>query len=77
MEIIKIDKFLIQEAIQLYTKNNRSQIIETKRNKVLMDAYNANPTSMRETINYFDYINYEKEIFNIRRYVRVGKHIRK
>ena len=32
------------------------QIIKTKRNKVLMDAYNANPNSMRETINYFDYI---------------------
>ena len=26
-----------------------------------MDAYNANPNSMRETINYFDYINYEKK----------------
>ena len=61
-DYFKIDKFLIQEAIQNYIpKNNRSQIIETKRNKVLMDAYNANPTSMRETINYFDYINYEKK----------------
>ena len=26
-----------------------------------MDAYNANPTSMRETINYFDCINYRKK----------------
>ena len=59
-DYFKIDKFLIQEAIQNYIpKNNRSQIIKTKRNKVLMDAYNANPNSMRETINYFDYINYE------------------
>ena len=61
-DYFKIDKFLIQEAIQNYIpKNNRSQIIKTKRNKVLMDAYNANPNSMRETINYFDYINYEKK----------------
>lgn len=61
-DYFKIDKFLIQEAIQNYLpNNNRSQIIKTKRNKVLMDAYNANPTSLRETINYFDYINYEKK----------------
>tara|TARA_B100000674_G_scaffold251654_1_gene207448 strand:+ start:89 stop:1345 length:1257 start_codon:yes stop_codon:yes gene_type:complete len=61
-DYFKIDKFLIQEAIQNYIpKNNRSQIIKTKRNKVLMDAYNANPNSMRETINYFDHINYEKK----------------
>lgn len=61
-DYFKIDKLLIQEAIKNYIpKNNRSQIIETKRNKVLMDAYNANPTSMRETINYFDDINYEKK----------------
>jgi len=61
-DYFKIDKFLIQEAIQNYfPKNNRSQIIETKRNKVLMDAYNANPSSMLETINYFEDINFEKK----------------
>ena len=72
-DYFKIDKFLIQEAIQNYIpKNNRSHIIKTKRNKVLMDAYNANPNSMRETINYFDYINYEKKFLIIGDMLELG-----
>ena len=31
-------------------ENNRSQLIEGARNRVVMDSYNANPTSMREAI---------------------------
>jgi UDP-N-acetylmuramoyl-tripeptide--D-alanyl-D-alanine ligase len=30
--------------------NNRSQYVETQRNKVIVDAYNANPSSMTEAI---------------------------
>ena len=33
-----------------YPENQRSQLVEGKRNKVVLDAYNANPSSMREAI---------------------------
>ena len=50
----KVSKKDIKEAIENYTSsNNRSQIIQTKNNKIILDAYNANPTSMRAALNSF------------------------
>ena len=44
----------IIEAVESYLpENNRSQIIRTKRNLILLDAYNANPTSMNLAIDNF------------------------
>jgi|AntRauTorcE11898_2_1112593.scaffolds.fasta_scaffold00088_6 UDP-N-acetylmuramoyl-tripeptide--D-alanyl-D-alanine ligase len=44
----------ISKAIEAYIpSNNRSQLIHTKRNKVFLDAYNANPSSMRAALDYF------------------------
>ena len=44
----------IVEALSSYRPtNNRSQVIETARNRVVMDAYNANPTSMSHSIKNF------------------------
>ena len=41
-------------AIRAYVpSNNRSQFIQTERNTVVVDAYNANPTSMTAAINAF------------------------
>ena len=42
------------EAIRAYVPtNNRSQLMQTERNTVIVDAYNANPTSMTAAINAF------------------------
>ena len=42
-------------AIRAYIpSNNRSQLMQTGRNTVVVDAYNANPTSMTAAINAFD-----------------------
>ena len=42
------------EAIQAYVPtNNRSQLMRTDRNTVVVDAYNANPTSMTAAIEAF------------------------
>ena len=50
----KIDKKLIKEAIETYVpSNNRSQTIQSKRNIILLDAYNANPSSMHAAIENF------------------------
>lgn len=44
----------IVEALSSYRPtNNRSQVIETARNRVVMDAYNANPTSISHSIKNF------------------------
>jgi len=44
----------IRDAIQDYTpENNRSQLIEKKGMIIVMDAYNANPTSMKASIQSF------------------------
>ena len=53
-EYFKIKKNDIIKAISEYTpSNNRSQIIKTTNNKILLDAYNANPSSMTAAINSF------------------------
>ena len=53
----KVDDFAIKEAIENYIpSNNRSQIIEKGSNKIILDAYNANPTSMAAAL-----LNFEKQ----------------
>lgn len=43
------------DAIKEYIPtNNRSQRMQTERNTLIIDAYNANPTSMQAAINAFD-----------------------
>lgn len=45
----------IKKAIQNYNPvNNRSQIIEKGTNKIILDAYNANPTSMVLALENFE-----------------------
>jgi UDP-N-acetylmuramoyl-tripeptide--D-alanyl-D-alanine ligase len=49
-----VDPLEISEAIESYKpSNNRSQFIKTERNTILMDAYNANPTSMDAALDNF------------------------
>lgn len=50
----KINTQLIKEAIEAYTpSNNRSQTIQSKENTIILDAYNANPSSMYAAIENF------------------------
>jgi len=58
-----VDKLLIKEAIENYIpQNNRSQLLKTKYNTIILDAYNANPTSMSAAINNFFNIKAENKI---------------
>ncbi|MEJ6792557.1 MAG: UDP-N-acetylmuramoyl-tripeptide--D-alanyl-D-alanine ligase [Lacinutrix sp.] len=44
----------IKEAIENYVPtNNRSQIIKKESTKIILDAYNANPTSMTAALKHF------------------------
>ena len=53
-EFFEIPLSDIQKGIASYSPtNNRSQWIKTKKNHILLDAYNANPTSMTAAIQSF------------------------
>jgi len=50
----EVDPLLIQKALKsYYPQNNRSQLITKDGLKIIMDAYNANPTSMQASIKSF------------------------
>ena len=54
-----IDPNLIADAIGSYTpQNQRSQLVKGSHNQVILDSYNANPSSMREAIKGL--MNYAK-----------------
>ncbi|GAB1857482.1 UDP-N-acetylmuramoyl-tripeptide--D-alanyl-D-alanine ligase [Flavobacteriaceae bacterium MHTCC 0001] len=56
-DYFKINVSSIKKAIENYIpSNNRSQIIEKQSNKIILDAYNANPTSMKAAL-----VNFEKQ----------------
>lgn len=52
-----VDEALINEALSNYVPAmNRSQLVKTATNSILLDAYNANPNSMKAAIeNFADY----------------------
>ena len=50
-------------AIEAYVpSNNRSQMTKTERNTLIIDAYNANPTSMTAALDNFSAVQAEKRI---------------
>ena len=54
---------LINEAISEYIPtNNRSQVKETGRNTLIMDCYNANPTSMKSALESFTEIDHNDKL---------------
>lgn len=52
------------KAIQSYTPtNNRSQVTKTAKNTLIVDCYNANPTSMQSALHSFAQIDHYPKIF--------------
>lgn len=59
----KVEDELIIEALENYCPtNNRSQYIKTDKNEIVMDAYNANPTSMSHSIKNFRNISGDEHL---------------
>ena len=53
----------IKQSINNYTpKNNRSQIIKTEKNTLILDAYNANPASMNAMLTAFAKQDYNNKL---------------
>ncbi|GAA4316743.1 UDP-N-acetylmuramoyl-tripeptide--D-alanyl-D-alanine ligase [Pontixanthobacter gangjinensis] len=58
----KVDFKEIHNAIENYNPtNNRSQVVESGSNKIIMDAYNANPTSMHAALENFRKLKTNKQ----------------
>ena len=74
----KINEKNIIKALESYRpKNNRSQVIEGKRNLIILDAYNANPSSMNEMINSFYKIKKENKVCILGDMGELGKYSKK
>ena len=53
----------IKEGIESYVaSNNRSQIIKTNANTILLDAYNSNPMSLEKAIQNLENIKHENKV---------------
>ncbi|MDH5476508.1 MAG: UDP-N-acetylmuramoyl-tripeptide--D-alanyl-D-alanine ligase [Cyclobacteriaceae bacterium] len=58
-----VDEEKANEAIRNYLpSNNRSQVIDRKSNTIIMDAYNANPSSMEVAIDNFGKMKGERKV---------------
>ncbi|MGP1447114.1 MAG: UDP-N-acetylmuramoyl-tripeptide--D-alanyl-D-alanine ligase [Candidatus Limimorpha sp.] len=61
-------------ALEAYEpSNNRSQVIQTAANRIIMDAYNANPVSMQAAIRNFKTICSEKNLLVLGDMRELGK----
>jgi UDP-N-acetylmuramoyl-tripeptide--D-alanyl-D-alanine ligase len=64
----------IKDALQSYEpSNSRSQLIEKKGNKIILDAYNANPSSMKAAIENFSKIDAENKILILGAMAELGE----
>ena len=58
-----IEPKTIKEALEYYVpENNRSQIANKKGHQIVLDAYNANPTSMQAALESFSKINGDEKV---------------
>lgn len=68
----------IKKSIEHYIPtNNRSQIIQTKKNTLILDAYNANPSSMQAMIHSFAAQNYQHKICILGDMLELGDYSKK
>ena len=63
----------IKSAIEQYApSNSRSQMIEKGSNHIILDAYNANPSSMKAAIENFAKINADKKVLMLGAMMELG-----
>jgi UDP-N-acetylmuramoyl-tripeptide--D-alanyl-D-alanine ligase len=71
----KVDKTSINRALASYSPEmNRSQVIKTSRNKLILDSYNANPTSMALAIGNFSEQNFIDKLLVLGDMLELGKY---
>ena len=69
----KIEDNTIKTSIERYApSNSRSQLIEKGSNKIILDAYNANPSSMKLAIENFAKLNADSKILMLGAMAELG-----
>ncbi len=69
----KVDEVKIKTALDNYTpSNSRSQLIKKDSNTIILDAYNANPSSMKLAIENFAKIEADKKVLLIGGMMELG-----
>lgn len=69
-----IDPLKIQEAIENYRPSNlRSQLIRSESNTIILDAYNANPSSMQASVSNFIEMPGEHKVMILGEMLELGK----
>ncbi|MDR2937789.1 MAG: UDP-N-acetylmuramoyl-tripeptide--D-alanyl-D-alanine ligase [Prevotellaceae bacterium] len=69
-----VEENKIRKAIENYApQNNRSQLIKTAYNTIIMDAYNANPTSMAAAVSNFAKVQAEQKLLILGDMLELGK----
>jgi UDP-N-acetylmuramoyl-tripeptide--D-alanyl-D-alanine ligase len=64
----------IKTAIENYVpSNSRSQLLHNGTNTIILDAYNANPTSMKAAIENFAHLHADKKILMLGGMMELGK----
>lgn len=72
-KFFKVPEAEIHDALEEYTpSNSRSQLIEKDGNSIILDAYNANPSSMRSAIENFSRINAERKVLMLGAMAELG-----
>lgn len=73
-----VSEDLIAKAIESYIpNNNRSQILQKNTNKIILDAYNANPTSMIAALDNFGNLNQKNKVAILGDMFELGKDSKK
>ncbi|WP_282044168.1 UDP-N-acetylmuramoyl-tripeptide--D-alanyl-D-alanine ligase [Winogradskyella flava] len=74
----KVSTDSIKKAIENYLPdNNRSEIIEKGNTKIILDAYNANPTSMLAALNNLNQLNAKNKYLFLGDMFELGKDAQK
>lgn len=72
--LFKVPFERINHAITNYSpENNRSQVKKTENNTLILDCYNANPTSMRSALESFAMIDHPNKMFIIGDMLELGE----
>jgi UDP-N-acetylmuramoyl-tripeptide--D-alanyl-D-alanine ligase len=69
-----VDPGQIKDAIESYQpQNNRSQILQTRNNLLILDMYNANPSSMELALQNFSKSNYKRKVLILGDMLELGR----
>lgn len=71
--LFEVEADKINKAIEYYEPTNkRSQVAQTQKNTLILDCYNANPTSMRSALESFAQIEHPDKYFIIGDMLELG-----